>query len=86
LNLEDVRNLDELIVDGYKDWVTEAPPEWKLDGFLTNKSPIVVTSCFGQNAKILVPGNEPDEAEGWNSERDYSKISFLTFALATSIK
>ncbi|KAH8978979.1 hypothetical protein EDB83DRAFT_2537418 [Lactarius deliciosus] len=86
LNFEDVRELDSLISNGYTNWVNNAPDTWTADGFLNRHSPIVVTSRFGQNAAIATPGNEEYEAESWNSERDYSKIAFLTFALATSIE
>jgi hypothetical protein len=78
--------LDELIVDGYKRWVDEAPDDWKVDGFLQGRSPIVVTSRFGQNARIATLGNEAEEAEAWEGERDFSKLAFFTFAIATSIK
>ncbi len=86
LNFEDLKLLDALIVEGYHDWVDNAPERWKVDGFLQNKSPIVVTSRFGQNARIAAPGNESQEAEAWQLERDYSKLAFVTFALATLIK
>lgn len=71
---------------GYHEWVDNAPDHWKADGFLEDKSPIVVTSRFGQNARIATPGDEDYEADGWQLERDYSKLAFLTFAIATSIK
>jgi len=86
LNFEDVKTLDCLIVDGYSAWVNKAPSHWKADSFLQNHSPIVVTSRFGQNTGIAARGNEEHEAANWDSERDYSKIAFLTFALATSIE
>ncbi|KAH9022649.1 hypothetical protein EDB85DRAFT_1895171 [Lactarius pseudohatsudake] len=86
LNFEDVKTLDRLIGTGYNAWVDDAPPAWKADGFLQNNSPIVVTSRYGQNTAVVVPGNEQEEAATWDSERDYSKIAYLTFALATSIE
>lgn len=66
--------------------MNRAPEHWKIDGFLEDNSPIVVTSRFGQNARIAAPGNEAQEAESWQSERDYSKFAFLTVAIATSIQ
>jgi hypothetical protein len=66
--------------------VRKAPKHWKVDGFLEDNSPIVVTSRFGQNARIAAPGNELEEAEAWQLERDYSKFAFLTIAIATSIQ
>lgn len=86
LNFEDVKDLDTDMVDKYDDWVDCAPVHWKLDGFLQNNSPIVVTSRFGQNALIAAPGNEDKEADIWNKQRDYSKIAFLTVAIATEIE
>ncbi|KAI9430768.1 hypothetical protein H4582DRAFT_2103578 [Lactarius indigo] len=86
LNFEDAQKLDSLMANGYKDWVEKAPDSWKLDGFLKRHSPIVVTSRYGQNAAIALAGNEDNEAESWDTERDYSKISYVTFALATSIE
>ena len=52
---------------------------------MKNSSPIVVTSRYGQNAAIALHGNEQQEAAAWELDRDYSKISFLTVAIATSI-
>jgi hypothetical protein len=86
LNFEEVTNLNKILVRDYRKWVEGAPENWKVDGFLENKSPIVVTSRFGQNARIGTPGNEEAEANDWELERDYSKLAFMTFALATSLK
>ena len=84
--MEALRTLDDLILEGYRDWVRCAPDHWKADGFLTSNCPIVVTSCFGQNAAIALEGDEYAEAEAWDRVRDYSKIAFLTVAIATSIQ
>src|SRR6266853_3025645 len=86
LNFKDVQSLDHHLVDGYDDWVDGLPNQWKKDGFLEKHSPIIITSRFGQNAGIALSDNEDQEAEDWHRECDYSKIAFLTFALATSIE
>lgn len=86
LNLEDVKSLDQAIVEGYDDWVAKSPPKWKADGLFKENIPIVVTSRFGQNTAIAVPDNEEEEANSWNTERDFSQVAFLTFALATMIE
>ena len=86
LNFECLKALHNLLLDGYDDWVNDAPPHWKKDGFLQNNKPIMITSRYGQNAGIAIQDNEDQEAEDWNSERNYSKIAYLTFALATSIE
>jgi len=86
LNFKDVQSLDHHLVDGYDDWVDGLPNQWKKDRFLEKHSPIIITSRFGQNASIALLDNEDQEAEDWHHEHDYSKIAFLTFALATSIE
>lgn len=86
LNIDDVKSLDDAIVAGYDEWAKNAPLKWKADGLFENNVPIVVTSRFGQNTRIAVTNNEEEEAHNWNTERDFSKIAYLTFALATSIE
>lgn len=78
--------LDKAIKSGYSDWVNDAPRSWKTDGFLSNNSPIIITSRYGQNARIAVPGHEDEEAAAWDKERNYSRIAYFTLALATSIE
>ncbi|KAH9028468.1 hypothetical protein EDB83DRAFT_2678647 [Lactarius deliciosus] len=86
LNQRNTEKLDELISEGYKEWVENAPNSWKKDGFLEKHSPIVVTSRYGQNVEIAEGGNKTREASHWNKERDYSKVAFTTVALATLIE
>lgn len=86
LNLEDLKNLDNILIHGFSDWVNNAPENWKLDGFITQNSPVLVTSRYGQNAAIALEGNNAEEAAAWDRDRDYSKVAFLTVAIATSIK
>jgi hypothetical protein len=86
LNFETLSKLHTLLLDGYNDFVSNAPADWKKDGFLLNNKPIIITSRYGQNACIALEDNEDQEANDWNLERDYSKIAYLTFALATSIE
>jgi hypothetical protein len=86
LNVENVKELSNEIIKGYDNWVKNAPQSWKADGFLERNSPIVITSRFGQNTPIAVLGNEEREADSWDTDRDYTKIAFMTIALATSIE
>ena len=86
MNFEDIQSLDHHLIRGYDNWVNGLPNNWKKDGFLETNSPIIITGQFGQNASIALPDNEDQEAEDWHHKRDYSKITFLTFALTTSIE
>lgn len=86
MNIEDLKTFDKAIVDGYKQWGADAPQKWKDDGLFRSSVPIVVTSRFGQNTRIAVEGNEASEARNWDTERDFTKVAYLTFALATSIE
>jgi hypothetical protein len=86
MNMKDLKRLDEELVAEFRSWVQAAPDHWKADGFLTNNSPIVITSCFGQNAAFGLEGDEDIEAAAWDRDRNFSKIAFLTVAIATSIE
>ncbi|KAH8982112.1 hypothetical protein EDB86DRAFT_3086416 [Lactarius hatsudake] len=86
LNQRNTEKLDELMSEGYEEWVENAPRSWKKDGFLERHSPIVVTSWYGQNVEISEGGNEMREASNWNEERDYSKVAFTMVALVTLIE
>ena len=86
LNFKDILALNNLILHGYHFWVNNTPPSWKEDDFLQTNSPILITSHYGQNASIALPGNNSDKAHTWNREFNYSKVAFLTFALTTSIE
>ena len=85
LNFDKLKELDRVLVEGYNQWVKDLPASWKKDSFFESNKPIVVTSRYGQDAGIAFDGNEDDEAAAWQGLRDYSKISFLTVAIATSI-
>ncbi|KAH9018519.1 hypothetical protein EDB84DRAFT_1566372 [Lactarius hengduanensis] len=86
LNFEEVKTLDRLIVSGYSAWARDAPQHWKADGFLEKHCPILVTSRYGQDVAIATPDNGAQAAQNWDLERDYAKVAYLTFALATSIE
>ncbi|KAI0285218.1 hypothetical protein BC826DRAFT_973078 [Russula brevipes] len=81
--------LDRQISKGYKKWMKEAPEDWKADDFITNNSPIIATLCYDHNVRILTQVNKEAvalEDIAWNSACNYAKITYLTFALTTSIK
>ncbi|KAH8998202.1 hypothetical protein EDB86DRAFT_2828489 [Lactarius hatsudake] len=66
LNQRNTEKLDELMSEGYEEWVENAPRSWKKDGFLERHSPIVVTSRYGQNVEISEGGNETcTEVTSW---------------------
>ena len=51
-------------------------------------TPIFISIKYGQNTPINVTSDAhlDQMAEQWNSEVDYSKVHFFSFALATEIR
>jgi hypothetical protein len=86
LNFENLKDLNRHLIHGFARWVRDAPEAWKIDGFITKNSPVVITSRYGQNAAIALVGNRSEEAAAWDRDREFSKIAFLTVTIATSIK
>ncbi|KAI9430488.1 hypothetical protein H4582DRAFT_2063757 [Lactarius indigo] len=68
LNQRNALQLDELMLEGYEEWVENAPSSWKKDGFLEKHSPIVVTSRYRQNVEIGEVGNKKVEGSNWEKE------------------
>lgn len=84
LNIDMVQLLDREICKGYASWVRRAPAEYKDDNFFIERVPIVITSRYGQNNQL---GHKPVQERGnWKRDRDWSKIRFVTVALATHLR
>jgi hypothetical protein len=68
-------------------WVEDAPDSYKDDQFLLERTPIIITSRYGQNQDIAV--NVVDAAadeENWQADRDFSQIRYVTMAIATHLR
>jgi hypothetical protein len=85
LPIADIRQFNTLLIQGWLPFVSEAPDEWKEDGFIEEHVPIGVTSRFGQNQPICLPNEELNEANIWEAERDYRKVKYVSLSLATDI-
>lgn len=82
-----MKRLDRMIVRSYHDWVEDAPEEYKADDFLTSRIPVAVTTRFGQNQKLASSVELRNQEQGnWARDRDYSRIRYLTIALASHIR
>ncbi|KAH9903891.1 uncharacterized protein B0H18DRAFT_1132341, partial [Fomitopsis serialis] len=62
------------------------PKEWKEDKFFTDHSPIVMSMRYGQNERIAVRTGLEAEKARWGTERDWSRIRYANFAVATHIR
>ncbi|OCH83610.1 hypothetical protein OBBRIDRAFT_840366 [Obba rivulosa] len=69
-----------IIVENYNSYFADAPDYWKEDGFFRDHVPISIACRYGQN--ISIGDNEGDI---WARERDYSKIQFVSVALASHL-
>ncbi|KAG2045993.1 hypothetical protein BDR06DRAFT_1015119 [Suillus hirtellus] len=87
LRLDDLKSLHQIIVSEWDAWVEEAPPSWKVDGWLQSHVPLSVACRYGQNQPIA--SSNPDargvEERNWQVEREYSNIRYLSMAIATDL-
>lgn len=75
--------LDEALRTRYNCWVQRAPEAYTADKFFQDRVPIIVTSSYGQNQPIGL--NPREERENWRRDRDFSRVRFMTIALATHL-
>jgi hypothetical protein len=79
-----LQQLDQLISDNFADWVINAPHEYKQDGFIIDRKPIIVTSRYGQNQEMTL--DQPAEAESWRTKRDFQHVHYMSVAIATHFR
>ncbi|CCM06664.1 uncharacterized protein FIBRA_08949 [Fibroporia radiculosa] len=84
LNVQQLKQISKLFKT-WGDWVAAAPNHYRQDPFFRTHSPISVTCRYGQNQPICVPRQSAYEASIWDRERDYSKIRFVSMAIATHL-
>ncbi|KAG1803891.1 uncharacterized protein HD556DRAFT_1303877 [Suillus plorans] len=87
LRLDDLKSLHQIMVSVWDAWVEEAPPSWKVDGWLESHVPLSVACRYGQNQPItsLDPNARSVEERNWQVEREYSNIRYLSMAIATDL-
>ncbi|KAH9913183.1 uncharacterized protein B0H18DRAFT_1126502 [Fomitopsis serialis] len=85
LNLADFRQLSFVIGANWAGWTRKVPMAWKADGFLLGHEPISVVCRYGQNTPIGGAGMEDIEMENWRRDRNYRKIRYVAFAIASQI-
>ncbi|KIL64797.1 hypothetical protein M378DRAFT_178583 [Amanita muscaria Koide BX008] len=86
LNLDAMKRLDDSIQHLYHQWINDAPAGYFDDDFFTSRVPVAITSRFGQNQQLACTREEElQERTNWRQERDYSRIRYITFAVASHI-
>jgi hypothetical protein len=82
-----MKNLDKAIIQHYDTWVADAPLEYTQDNFFSSRVPVAITSRFGQNQQLAESiEDRRQERLNWRQDRDYSKIRYLTIAIASHIR
>ncbi|KAG2090773.1 uncharacterized protein F5147DRAFT_780230 [Suillus discolor] len=87
LRLDDLKSLHQIMVSAWDAWVEEAPPSWKVDGWLESHVPLSVACRYGQNQPIASsdPNARSVEERNWQVEREYTNIRYLSMAIATDL-
>ena len=82
-----MKALDLEIINSYHSWLDDAPRDYIEDNFFKSRVPIAITSRFGQNQRLAEsPRDREEELFNWARDRDYSRIRYVTLALATHIR
>jgi hypothetical protein len=82
-----MKRLDRMIVRAYETWVEDAPEDYKSDVMWQGRIPVAVTSRFGQNQELASSVDlRAEEIDNWARDRDYTRIRYITIALATHIR
>lgn len=82
-----MKKLDSAICNQYEAWVKEAPVEYRRDDFFNSRVPVAITSRFGQNQQLAETDDDRrQERLNWRQDRDYTKIRYLTIALASHLR
>lgn len=84
LQLDNLDKMDEAIKEWYPLWVQNAPEQYKTDNFLLNRIPVAVTSLYGQNQPLPVSQEDDvEESANWSRSRNFNRIRYISFSLAT---
>jgi hypothetical protein len=81
-----MKRLDDSIQNLYNQWILDAPAGYFDDDFFTSRVPVAITSRFGQNQQLARNREEElQERTNWRQERDYSRIRYITLAVASHV-
>jgi len=86
LTLPKLHSLNSIIKRHYHAWVRAAPNSYHTDDFLRSRVPITVTSEYGQNQEFGVRNRSRLDESNWSKDRDYTKIRYITLAVATHLR
>jgi hypothetical protein len=83
--LHEVRSVHDVMGEVYDRWVAKAPRGWFKNNFFRDSRPIIISCVYGQNQPICPADVDSYRVErrAWREERDYSKIKYLSLAIAS---
>jgi hypothetical protein len=86
MTLPDLVELDDNIVNNWDDWVSEAPDEWKSDGFISSVVPITVACRYGQDQALEIDDHQHVLAREFSETTKFKDLRCYSFALATHME
>jgi hypothetical protein len=86
LTIPKLHTLNSIIKRHYYLWVRGAPESYHTDDFLQSRVPITVTSEYGQNQEFGIRSRTALDQSNWSKDRDYTKIRYITLAVATHLR
>jgi hypothetical protein len=87
LTLPELKTLNNNIIQGWSEFVENAPASWKKDEWITSRSPVGVVCLYGQNQPIVTSAESmANEMNNWRTSRDYSKAKWLSYGVTTNFE
>jgi len=81
-----VSALDRQIKDTFDEWVEAAPVSYTSDDFIVNRTPIIITSRYGQNQELQLDDEGFEtEARSWSQYRRCRAMHYMTIAIASHL-
>jgi hypothetical protein len=87
LTFEQAKLFNKKFVQDWDTYVRNAPAEWKKDKWFTSRTPVGITSRYGQNHHVsLSPTDINSQKVKWADSRDFKKMRNISWAGATHVE
>jgi hypothetical protein len=83
LNLENTRRFNTLFIENWAKWIDRT--KYAKEPFFTERVPVAVAVRYGQNISLGVAENLQRERQDWERFRQWEKVWFFSFAVASHV-
>jgi hypothetical protein len=73
-------------LDSWRDFVRNAPPEWKADGIVMTSMPLFILLSYGQDMGLNVWDEPSPTASYFETGWRWENMRYISFALASQLR